>query len=213
MAFVIQKATQAIAAGIGMAAEARHDHKEKKKAKEQSQLVGDGSVPHSYTDGIDSPHGDAIYEMPGDHAAAWELDDAQNEHFQEDLLKEGKGIENPIKVADAFVQKHPAPQWKPQEHMPRLPLPVVLPQRRPEARERGFIRAYAPLLEGSAIDELTFLEFIHDLNMVCLPNPWIMAINLASFATMALPTVTGMIVSRIVYKATQVASETHSRSK
>ena len=77
----------------------------------------------------------------------------------------------------------------------------------------GFIRAYAPLLEGSGIDEPTFLEFIHDLNVISLPDPKINAINLASLATQALPTVTGIIISRVIYKVTQAALEAHSRSK
>ncbi|KAF2095827.1 hypothetical protein NA57DRAFT_7372, partial [Rhizodiscina lignyota] len=157
------------------------------------------------------------------HEAAWELDEAQDEvdgqsQTEPEQLKEGKGFENPIKVADAFVAKHPSPppvykDESGQQHVLNLPLPVVIPQRRPGGRMRGFIRAYAPLLEGSSIDEATFLEFLHDLNVICLPNPYINAINMASFATMALPTVTGLIVSIAIQKATQAMNEVHSRSK
>lgn len=34
----------------------------------------------------------------------------------------------------------------------RLPCPVIIPQRRPESRDRGFVRAYAPNLVDSGID-------------------------------------------------------------
>ena len=214
MAFFIQKAAQGVAAGIGVASEARHEHKEKKRAEKLREAGLEASTIGSTSKDI----GASSKELLGHYDAAWELDDAQDEILESRLpsekpLAEGKGIENPMKIADAFMQKHPAPQWRSEDAMPHLPLPVVLPQKRPESRVRGFIRAYAPLLEDSCIDQATFLEFIHDLNMVCLPNPWIQAINLASFVTMALPTVTGLIVSRIINKVTAAASEAHSRSK
>jgi hypothetical protein len=113
---------------------------------------------------------------------------------------------------EQFVARHPPP---PEEDRPafHLPLPVILPQRRPEARARGFIRAYAPLLEDCGIDQETFLEFIHDLNVICVPNPLIQTINLAGFATMALPMIAGMIVSGVINKGTMFISEENSRSK
>jgi hypothetical protein len=55
----------------------------------------------------------------------------------------------------------------------RLLCPVIIPQRRPENKERGFIRAYAPALLECGIDEETFLKFIDSLNQatkVSLPS-------------------------------------------
>jgi hypothetical protein len=55
----------------------------------------------------------------------------------------------------------------------RLPCPVVIPQRRPKDKERGFIRAYAPALLECGIDEATFMNFIDSLNQatkVSLPS-------------------------------------------
>jgi len=55
----------------------------------------------------------------------------------------------------------------------RLPCPVIIPQRRPENQERGFIRAYAPALLECGIDEATFINFIDSLNQavkVSLPS-------------------------------------------
>jgi hypothetical protein len=46
----------------------------------------------------------------------------------------------------------------------RLDCPVIIPQRRPEEKERGFIRAYAPALLDCGIDEATFLHFLDSLN-------------------------------------------------
>ncbi|KAK1071126.1 hypothetical protein LTR74_003507 [Friedmanniomyces endolithicus] len=41
-----------------------------------------------------------------------------------------------------------------------LPLPVIIPQRRPRNKTRGFVRAYAPVLADSGIDQATFLSFL-----------------------------------------------------
>jgi hypothetical protein len=132
-------------------------------------------------------------------------------------LVQGKGIEDPMKIADNFIKRHPPPAYESEaeqkEHGAHLILPVVIPQRRPEARVRGFIRAYDPTLEQAYIDQAMFLEFIQELNIVCLPNPWINAINFASFATMALPTVTELIISRVINQISKVGLEMHSRTK
>ena len=45
-----------------------------------------------------------------------------------------------------------------------LSCPVIIPQRRPENKERGFTRAYAPALLNCGIDEATFLNFLDSLN-------------------------------------------------
>lgn len=37
---------------------------------------------------------------------------------------------------------------------------VVIPQRRPQAKTRGFVRAYAPVLGSCGIDQQTFLTFL-----------------------------------------------------
>jgi hypothetical protein len=49
----------------------------------------------------------------------------------------------------------------------RLPYPVIIPQRRPESNDRGFLYAYAPIMNDSGIDEDTFVDFLFHLNEVC----------------------------------------------
>jgi hypothetical protein len=46
-----------------------------------------------------------------------------------------------------------------------IPVPVVIPQRRPRAKGRGFVRAYSPVLDNSALNERTFLEFLRCFHM------------------------------------------------
>ena len=52
---------------------------------------------------------------------------------------------------------------------PRLTCPVIIPQRRPGSKSRGFMRAYAPVLADYDINEETFLDFLktfHKRSMV-----------------------------------------------
>ena len=46
----------------------------------------------------------------------------------------------------------------------RLQDPVIIPQRRPENKSRGWVLAYAPSLAACGIDQTTFLNFLHDFN-------------------------------------------------
>ncbi|GAM43034.1 hypothetical protein TCE0_044r17526 [Talaromyces pinophilus] len=54
----------------------------------------------------------------------------------------------------------------PPQLMQRLPCPVIIPQRRPRKRERGFVRAYAPVLANSGVSEYVFLEFLECFDRV-----------------------------------------------
>lgn len=46
----------------------------------------------------------------------------------------------------------------------RLPCPVIIPQRRPGSKRRGFVRAYAPVLAQCGISQDVFLKFISDFH-------------------------------------------------
>ena len=52
-----------------------------------------------------------------------------------------------------------------------LPFPVVLPQRRPRTKSRGFVRAYAPVLADLGIDQAAFLEFLTGLHKAAQAYP------------------------------------------
>ena len=46
----------------------------------------------------------------------------------------------------------------------RLSCPVIIPQRRPEDKSRGWLRAYAPALMECGIDQAEFISFIESFN-------------------------------------------------
>lgn len=54
----------------------------------------------------------------------------------------------------------------------RLSHPVIIPQRRPRDRSRGFARAYAPALADHGIDQETFLRFIKDFYLASKVSCW-----------------------------------------
>ncbi|CAF9932384.1 MAG: hypothetical protein GOMPHAMPRED_006561 [Gomphillus americanus] len=69
-----------------------------------------------------------------------------------------------------------------------LPNPVVLPQRRPRNKQRGFIRAYAPSLgECAAIDQKTFVDVISTWDQASKASPIFDVLNLACFAVGFIP--------------------------
>lgn len=111
----------------------------------------------------------------------------------------------------AFIARHPLSATQTQ-HAP-LPMPVILPQRRPGERSRGFIRAYAPLLQEVGIDEATFMDFVTELNKATMPSPWINAINVATLAVQHVPEPVTIAVAIASQIATKVSMEVHSRSK
>ncbi|EAU30236.1 predicted protein [Aspergillus terreus NIH2624] len=159
----------AIAASIGLVSEAIHRHKTQAAATENE-------APRS---------------SPTDEQ--WALDEIQDELRQDsssDSESEDqpikKKIRNPARLADDFLQRYPppSPESAPQG---RLPLPVIIPQRRPGVRNRGFVRAYAPDLQACGIDQETFMDFLVTFTRASRPPQWMAATNLTAAAAFALP--------------------------
>lgn len=90
---------------------------------------------------------------------------------------------------------------------------MVLPQRRPKDRSRGFIRAYAPVLENCGIDQATWLAFLDTFQKSSAANPWLNAINLAAIGTMFMPHVIGLVVGYAIGQATDIAIELQARQR
>ncbi|KAH9903603.1 hypothetical protein F4778DRAFT_734775 [Xylariomycetidae sp. FL2044] len=73
------------------------------------------------------------------------------------------------------------------ESQGRLPHAVIVPQRRPKKRVRGFVRAYAPDLIRCGIDQPTFLAFIDGLNESISLHPAVAAVNMAGMVAGLVP--------------------------
>src|SRR5208282_2395036 len=149
-----------LASGIGLASEGIHHYREKKAAKKSGMNLEETSISRAYDE---KPK---VAELPGQSKfeegdeEQWDLDDAQDELIAE-LPTEHKRERDPKKITENFIGRYPAPQGY---AAPKLPLPVILPQRRPKDRARGFIRAYAPDLATCGIDQDMFLDFLNTFN-------------------------------------------------
>lgn len=134
--------------------------------------------------------------------------------------RDNKSIDE-VSLAQQFVSLYSAPPlyslYEDGPEKPRplqgLSAPVVLPQRRPKNRGRGFIRAYAPALGACGIDQAMFLDFLDTAEKACQASPWLNAINLASIATIWMPSITGMAVSIAIQITTDIAIAVEGRRK
>jgi hypothetical protein len=211
-----------IAAGIGLASESIHHHKQKKAAKQKLGETHKADDPPAYDESSGAKketREHAEHETSDDHAneegdeEQWDLDDAQDKLIADGSVKvqpRPKVSIHPRETTQHFVDRHPAPSSLPENH---LPLPVILPQRRPKDRSRGFIRAYAPDLAVCGIDQPTFIDFIETFNEASQASPSMNAINLAGFAFMALPFGISQAATLALALTVTVAKNMQSRSR
>lgn len=138
------------------------DEKEARQLIDQGKAVPVG-VPHEFDeDDMDGADDDEEY---------WELDEATDPDQDPPAYDYSPSVKGEIdhsesecgeakpdvhKLVQKFLTSHPAPTHE----VGRLPCPVIIPQRRPRTKGRGFVRAYAPVLADCGIDQDTFLEFL-----------------------------------------------------
>jgi hypothetical protein len=193
----VEELVRMAASGIGLVSEAIHYRKEKKKRFQNEEQIPQHRKPDEST----------IAERVNE--AIWELDEAEQRSMAQKTNSESP--QKSSDVAKEFVKKYP---FQPDSNSDtKLMLPVVLAQRRPKTRARGFVRAYAPVLDDVGINQETFLDFIDTLNRVLGPNPFLHAINLAGLAGMAIPDPLSMLVGVGAEIVTDAAMEAQSRSQ
>lgn len=204
----VGKMVRGIAAGIGLASETYHHHKANKASKTQAGTDADSDTAVAAPDEPEQRH-DAHLLQEVDEVA-WELDEAQDKVTGESSESHAATEEEVAGLADSFLDTHTqAPAYSPGQ----LALPVVITQRRPGSRTKGFVRAYSPVLADVGIGQTTFLDFLDKLNKSVQPSPWIQAINLAGLAGNAVPLPFSILISVAVKKTSDAAGELHSRSK
>lgn len=214
MAMIIGKAVRGIAGGIGLASESINAHKESKRAR---QAHGDGGDHEDHGEHAALRQRDEKVEVHNEVALAaaaeddeehWELDEAQAEleSDEEESAEHQKKAKDGLQLADEFIKSHPPPAYSETAESSatatatsgHLDLPVLLPQRRPGDRTRGFIRAYAPMLETCGIDQAMWIDFLNTFEKSSQANPWLNAINLAGIATSFMPTGIGSEYSLVL---------------
>lgn len=205
MAELIKLAVKGVAGGIGLASESASAYKSRRKAKKDAEKYGEAPPP--YREGYNERT-----SSEDDEEEQWELDEAQDELVGGSNPQRRPTQETEV-LFDEFLRHYPQPAYSERPTESRLPYPVVLPQRRPKDRSRGFVRAYAPVLENCGIDQTMFLDFLETFNEASQASPWLNAINLATIGTMFLPHGISMAVSIAIQVTTKIAIEMQSRSR
>jgi hypothetical protein len=95
----------------------------------------------------------------------------------------------------------------------RIACPVVVPQRRPGNKERGFMKAYAPILSQCGISEEHFHDFLNALNKAVQASKWITAVQIAAFGASFVPNQISMGATAAVQILSAVTAKTQIRWK
>jgi hypothetical protein len=241
---LVRMGIRGIAGGVGLVSESIKARKESKaaeqEAKEQAQ-ISDREVNPTY--GSDYPEGPPpSYTSPADSEDVrcqysdtkntdlksssrdiednaeteleneWDLDDAQDEIS--DQAPDNLHVYDINELENNFLRNNPPPPTIKEAPLGILPLPVILPQRRPKDRSRGFIRAYAPMLEHCGIDQATWLSFLDNFQKSSAASPWLNAIDLAAIATNWIPSHRfAFAAGYAISKAVSIAIELQARER
>jgi hypothetical protein len=141
----------------------------------------------------------------------WRLDEAA-EHidppaYSESSTTEEAGKKEHKDLVAEVLKLAPAPTTR----KAALAAPVVLPQRRPRSKGRGFVRAYAPLLNDCAIDQRTFLTFLKNFHTASQASKGFTVVFLAATVVGFVPEIVAQIVSTVVQFGAGTAIEVQRR--
>ncbi|RMZ86745.1 hypothetical protein DV736_g6028, partial [Chaetothyriales sp. CBS 134916] len=206
-----------ISSGIGFVAEGIAEHKERKEQRFSRSPSPNPLATSRSRDGGEkrTADNDSDSASEDDDEFEWQLDEATAELSppQYDDIKSDRVIDADD-VANDFLAQYQfniQPSQQSSQYRP-LPASVILPQRRPKSKQRGFIRAYAPVLgECSGIDQKMFMDFLKDFDKASEASPVYDVINVACFAVGFVPNPIAMGVSIAVQVANNTAKELHSR--
>ena len=184
------RGTKLVGSLIGAGREAYAHHKAKNAEKELS----DAQQVH--------PDGHGEHHEPDEQLDEedWALDEVSAE------LSTDEKHYGHVSLIETLAQEVPPANLRP------LPVPVVLPQRRPQTKSRGFVRAYAPLLgDCKGIDENTFIRFLDEFYEKTQTSDYLQAINVAAGVVGMVPSVIAMAVSTVASIGARSASEAQGR--
>ena len=146
--------------------------------KRADQLIAKGQAVHVDQNNLDNDSDDLPPKYTSEEEndeADWELNDAAEqqtagtttraiyEHDPEVSPVGEKERQHYVdRIVVSFIGQHPPPSDS--QRPSQLPCPVIVPQRRPRDKTRGFIRAFAPVLSKCGIDQTTFLQFLETMD-------------------------------------------------
>ena len=114
-------------------------------------------------------------------------------------------------IVHSFLEKHPCSS-EPKDTT-ELECPVIIPQRRPGNRRRGFVHAYAPALADCGIDETTFSHFLKDLYRASQASRTLYAVDAGALIAGLVPEMTAAMTAGMVRAAARTAIEVQTRKR
>ncbi|KAJ5784799.1 uncharacterized protein N7503_010011 [Penicillium pulvis] len=231
MGLVTTHLIKGVAAGIGLASEGLAARKAKKAQKALEEAESYGPNEKTITTNIDpdlrgiselDSHQikiyDDVHELPTStyHQQLHEL--PASRYHQDDSPKDPPPINaeaiDETTLATQFASHYPIPvEPNLPEVVYRLPAPVLLPQRRPKNRDRGFLRGYAPDLAPCGIDQEMFIDFLNTAEKGCRAHRWLQAINLAALAGHAIPSAIAVAVGIAIHQLANLSIAADGRRR
>ncbi|KAJ5226162.1 hypothetical protein N7468_007387 [Penicillium chermesinum] len=154
--------------------------------------------------------------------AAWELDDMAEEvkpptYEASQATAMTPTSEEPeeikVKKQQKMVQRLVQMAGPPPQPSGRIPCPVIIPQRRPGKKDRGFVRAYAPVLDNCGISQDVFIQFISDFDKASKASPWLDVVFIAAGIAGFAPSIAAQVVSLVAQVTAGTARELQSRHR
>jgi hypothetical protein len=196
---ILRTINRGIATGIGLAGEKYHDHKERKAVLASQDKPKPGDVEVTVQELVDPM--DSGAETAADERI-WALDEAAGDPptygtIDSDTAAQRPNTERSVSalVQEVVTVKGADEQYEEPTASPRLPYPVIIPQRRPGSKARGWSRAYPPDLEAFGVDQDTFLTFLSNFEAAAQASPWLRTVWMAAGAMGFVPNHVTMAVS------------------
>ncbi|KAL2405839.1 hypothetical protein ABEF95_002778 [Exophiala dermatitidis] len=184
--------TRGISTGIAVASEAVAAQKENNSG---------GNANSRWSEDAEGVYVDQECEFD---EAADEEEKEEKEESKPDVTSTTETVEQ---VSQSFLHSHglsAEPDFTPKP----LPVSVILPQRRPRDRGRGFVRAYAPVLyDCCRIPQQTFLDFLQDFDRASKASPIFDVVNIACLGVGMIPGSIPFAVSSTVGTTSMVLRE------
>ncbi|APA14385.1 hypothetical protein sscle_12g091550 [Sclerotinia sclerotiorum 1980 UF-70] len=169
---------------IGFGTDAYASYKDKKanlegtiEASDQKEKTPDASADPSDSDEtISNAHEYESYDE--DDEGDWIRDDTQAELslYDQEVVDEPESVKQ---ILGDFTKQHPDSSSSTRRNKKQgLAVPVIIPERRPGSKHRGFVRAYAPVLMDCGIDQETFIDFLIRFEASIKASPYFHVVNL-----------------------------------
>lgn len=162
---------------IGLATEAYSHHKESSKGQDATTAVqrGDPNIaPQEHVEGAGASSDDS---SDNEDEEDWIRDEMETQLEPLRATEDSRADQSVDQMVEAFTRKYPPPSYN--SAVGRLPCAVIIPQRPPETNRRGFVAAYAPVLNDCGINEKMFMEFHQGFYKSTNKQGWFNVVNVA----------------------------------